>query len=393
MKKNIFLYILIICISTSCAVKTTQPQFTQIKNKNYPAFHDDMNYDGLIKAIDKSLEYYERFNSDKEFNFGDKTIKKAELEKSLKYLKDFLATNPSKEILSSFFSKNFTLYKPKDNQKKMLFTGYYEPELVGSLTKTDIYKYPLYLMPEDILYVELKKFSDEFKTRRLTARKQGNKIIPYYTNNEIAFQNALKDKAEVLVWLKSPIELFFLQIQGSGKVYLENGDVLRVHYAGANGHAYKSIGRYLINKGKMTKEEMSMQNLKKYLLEHPEEMEEILSYNESYVFFEKVEGGPYGALSKELTSGRSLACDLKIYPRGALVYIKTKKPVVSGTEIKDWIDFGRFMLIQDTGGAIKGHFRGDIFFGCGPYAKTAAGHLAQQGEMYLLLPKIVKENE
>ncbi|MGE4519761.1 MAG: murein transglycosylase A, partial [Desulfobacteraceae bacterium] len=335
------------------------------------------------------LSYYGAFDEDKEFCFGDKNIKKTELEESLKNFKIFIGTDPSSKELETYISGNFTLYSPysKEKEKSFLFTGYYEPELKGSLEKTDKYIYPLYLLPENIVYVELEKFSSSYGSKKLTARKEGNRIIPYFTNEEIAFENALEHDGEVIVWLDSQVDLFFLQIQGSGKVYLENGDVLRVHYAGTNGHGYKSIGKYLIDQNKMTLAEMSMQSLKKYLQENPDELRDILSYNESYVFFEVVEGGPYGALSRELTPGRSLASDLKIYPRGGLVYVETKKPVVSGNgEIKKWTDLKRFMLIQDTGGAIKGYFRGDIFFGCGEYARTAAGHLADEGNIYILLP-------
>lgn len=390
MKKFILFLVFVLCFF-SCASKQNLKKdfFKEVKKRNYPEFNDDMGYDGLLRAVDMSLSYYGAFDEDKEFCFGDKNIKKTELEESLKNFKIFIGTDPSSKELETYISGNFTLYSPysKEKEKSFLFTGYYEPELKGSLEKTDKYIYPLYLLPENIVYVELDKFSSSYGSKKLTARKEGNRIIPYFTNEEIAFENALEHDGEVIVWLDSQVDLFFLQIQGSGKVYLENGDVLRVHYAGTNGHGYKSIGKYLIDQNKMTLAEMSMQSLKKYLQENPDELRDILSYNESYVFFEVVEGGPYGALSRELTPGRSLASDLKIYPRGGLVYVETKKPVVSGNgEIKKWTDLKRFMLIQDTGGAIKGYFRGDIFFGCGEYARTAAGHLADEGNIYILLP-------
>ncbi|MGM0417794.1 MAG: murein transglycosylase A [Thermodesulfobacteriota bacterium] len=384
---NLFL----IFFTVSCATFKTEkyPQFREVSIKNYPGFEDDMSYDGILRAIDKSLEYYSRFKDDREFNIGEKKIKKTILEKGLKKFRNFVENDPEQNELETYIKNNFKLYSPynKKHEKPVLFTGYYEPELKGSLEKTEKYNTPLYLLPENLLYVDLQKFSDSFENRKLIARKNGNRVIPYYTNEEIAFEMAIRDDAEVLVWVDSIVELFFLQIQGSGKVYLEQGGIKRVHYAGTNGHSYKSIGKYLIDQGKMSLENMSMQNLKKYLKENPDELREILSHNESYVFFEEVEGGPYGALSKELTPGRSLASDLSIYPRGGLVYVSSRKPAVSGDkDIKKWKNMKRFMLIQDTGGAIKDYFRGDIFFGCGEYAETAAGHLADRGEIYILLP-------
>lgn len=395
MKRFTIFLIFVLCFC-SCASKQNLKKdfFKEVKKRNYPVFHDDMGYDGLLRAIDMSLSYYSAFNDNKEFSFGENKILKTKLEDSLTDFKIFIESNPCSKELENYISKNFRIYSPasKNKDKSFLFTGYYEPELKGSLKKTDKYIYPLYLLPKNIVYVELEKFSSSYGNKRLTARKEGNKIVPYFTNEEIAFEKVLEDEGEVIVWLDSQVDLFFLQIQGSGKVYLENGDVLRVHYAGTNGHGYKSIGKYLIDQNKMTLAEMSMQSLKKYLEENPGELRDILSYNKSYVFFEIVEGGPYGALSRELTPGRSIASDLKIYPRGALVYIETKKPVVSGNgEIKKWTDLKRFMLIQDTGGAIKGYFRGDIFFGCGEYAKTAAGHLANEGSIYILLPVKTKD--
>ncbi len=400
MKKNhlflSFFLMFILFFSCSSKKKSDYPFFQKINKKNYPSFHDDMGCDGLLNAVNNSLEYYKKFNRDKEFVFGLKKIKKEDIENAFIKFASFLEKNPQEKELKLYIKKNFDVYVPVSykNKKNILFTGYYEPELFGSLVKTSKFSCPAYLLPENILYVELGKFSKKYGKKKLIARKEGKKIIPYFTNEEIAFENVLKEEGKVLVWLKNRVALFFLQIQGSGKILLQNGDVMRVHYAGTNGHSYKSIGKYLIDNNKMSRENMSMQNLKKYLMNNPQEEREILSYNSSYVFFEEVEGGPFGALSQELTQGRSLACDLSIYPRGGLVYVQAKKPVMSEeNEIKEWEDLERFMLVQDTGGAIKGYFRGDIFFGWGKYAETAAGKLAEKGKIFVLVPAQTKTPE
>ena len=213
-------------------------------------------------------------------------------------------------------------------------------------------------------------------------------VVPYYERKEIDFENALEGKAEALVWVKDPVDIFFLQIQGSGKIYLDNGDVINVHYHTTNGRPYRSIGQLLIEEEKILKEEMSMQKIREYLREHPEEIENIFNYNPSYVFFKTEPDGPLGNINVKLTPGRSIALDRKIFPPAALAFIKTKKPLIdTAGNIIDWTDCSRFVLNQDTGGAIKGPGRADLFWGNGHYAEIAAGHLQHPGKLYFFILK------
>ncbi len=184
------------------------------------------------------------------------------------------------------------------------------------------------------------------------------------------------------------MDLFFLHIQGSGKILLDQGKTVNVHYHVANGHPYKSIGKVLIDQGKIPKAEISMQAIRAYLKSHPEEQEAILNANPSYVFFKTETDGPLGNLNVPLTPGRSIAVDKKIFPPAALMYIQTQKPVMTEAgQLGAWEEFGRFALNQDTGGAITGPARADIFWGNGPYAELAAGHLQHRGDMYFLILK------
>jgi len=191
-----------------------------------------------------------------------------------------------------------------------------------------------------------------------------------------------------IAWLKDPLDVAFLHIQGSGRLKLPDGKVLLVHYQTSNGRPYRSIGRYMIEKEFLSREEMSMQAIRKYLTENPGVLEEVLNYNPSYIFFRQVENGPIGSIDVLLTPGRSIALDSRIFPKGALGFISSQKPLVNEKgELTGWTKFSRFVLNQDTGGAIKGAGRADIFWGSGPYAELAAGHLKHDGELYILIKK------
>ena len=211
--------------------------------------------------------------------------------------------------------------------------------------------------------------------------------MPYYSRKEIE-AGALSEKGLELAWLKSPVDVAFLHIQGSGRLRLKDGGHLTVGYSTSNGHTYRSIGRFMLDRGLLTKEEMSMQAIQRYLSDHPEAVTGILNHNPSYIFFRPLKTGPVGNIGVPLTPGRSLALDSKRFPKGALGFISCRKPTLGPEgEITEWRKFSRFVVNQDTGGAIKGPGRADIFWGSGPYAEAAAGHLKHEGALYLLIQK------
>ncbi|MCP4230942.1 MAG: murein transglycosylase, partial [bacterium] len=191
-----------------------------------------------------------------------------------------------------------------------------------------------------------------------------------------------------MVWIDNPVDVFFLQIQGSGIVYLDNGEKVRVNYAESNGHPYRAIGRLLLDKGVLTRENVSMQSIRKYLADHPGEMEEIFNYNPSYVFFREVAEGPVGSLGVPVTPYRSIATDRNLFPRGALCYIETEVPVFDEDgQVKEWKPYRGFVLNQDTGGAIRTPRRVDLFTGHGDASELVAGHMKQKGMFYFLIKK------
>lgn len=356
----------------------------------YPDFRDDLELDGLEHSILKSLEYLERVPADRIYSFGEDRFDAAHLIKSLQSFLDFIRTNPTARELKNFIRSEYNVYQSIGRNKKgeVLFTGYYEPHLSGRLDKNEEFRYPIYALPTDLMKIDLSPFSEKYKGQSIVGRFSGQTVVPYYDRREIDEEKALVGRAEPLFWVKDPVDVFFLQIQGSGKIFLDTGEVVNVHYHGSNGRPYRSIGTLLIKEQKIPREEMSMQRIRSYLQAHPEEMASVFNYNPSYVFFKVEPEGPLGSLNVLLTPGRSVALDRRIFPHGALAFIQTQKPVVnSAGQIDSWVDCRRFVLNQDTGGAIQGPGRADLFWGNGPYAEIAAGHLAHTGQLYFLILK------
>ena len=362
----------------------------RISPSRYPDFLDDMDYDGLENSIRQSISYLNRVPPTAEFRFGQDVFHTPHMIRSLEHFLDFIRTNPAEDQLIRYIRDNYLVYTSmgSDNSKQVLFTGYYEPALEGSLKKDATYKFPIYARPDDLTTVDLSLFSPQFQGKTIIGRYTNHSVIPYYDRKEIDNDRLLEGKAKVIVWVKNPIDLFFLQIQGSGKIYLDNGKTVNVHYHATNGQPYRSIGKLLVDEGKIPREEISMQKIRHYLHDHPQEVEAVLNYNPSYVFFKIEQNGPIGCLEVELTPGRSIALDRRLFPAGALAFIETQKPLISGDGIiRKWTVLSRFVLNQDTGGAIRGPARADIFWGSGPYAEIAAGHMQEHGSLYFLVLK------
>ena len=383
--------IFLLTLMIGCATAPSQPVY-RLKPSAYPEFRDDMAFDGLQESILRSLEYLYQKPPDKIFRFGSDEYPTTHLIASLQEFLAFIETRPSRAELTRFIKDNYWVYRSIGaREKQVLYTGYYEPFLEGRRERSDLFRYPVYARPDDLLTIDLSQFSDRFENERITGRLANQAFVPYFDRQQIDQDGVLQNRAPVIAWLKDPVDLFFLQIQGSGRIYLQEGGVLIVHYHASNGRPYRSIGKLLIDEGKIAREEMSMQRIRAYLETHPEEINEILNYNPSYVFFKTEIDGPLGYLDIKLTPGRSLALDYRIFPLPALVYIEASKPILDANGvINSWQPFKRFVVSQDTGGAIRGPGRADIFWGNGRYAEIAAGHLQHRGPMYLLIKKPVQ---
>lgn len=362
----------------------------KLSSSEYPEFVDDMEYDNLEHGIRQSLSYLKKKPGDMKFKFGQDVYETSHMVHSLVKFLEFTEKKPSTDELGKYINEKYYVYKSTGSNGigEVLFTGYYEPLLEGSLLKSDTYKYPVYGTPSDLILIDLSLFSLKYAGEKITGRCTGQTVVPYYERKEIETGGMLEGKAPVLAWVKDPVDLFFLQIQGSGKILLDNGETINIHYHASNGRPYKSIGNLLIQKEIIPHSEMSMQRIRAYLDSNPEDVQDILNYNPSYVFFKTEEDGPRGYLDVKLTPGRSVALDRRIFPLAGLVYIETVKPLVSGNgEITGWIKSNRFVLNQDTGGVIRGPGRADIFWGNGKYAETAAGNMQHKGSLYFLILK------
>jgi len=288
------------------------------------------------------------------------------------------------EAVRRFFVSRFTPYQVVNpgGSEHGLITGYFEPLLRGSRTASGPYRYPLYGVPDDLLVVDLSEVYPELRHLRLRGRIEGRRVVPYHSRVEIESGRARLEGREIL-WVDDPLDLFFLQVQGSGRVQLDTGETVHVGYADQNGHPYTSIGRTLVERGELTAEEASMQGIRAWAARSPGKVAEQLGQNASYVFFRELPAsgpGPLGTLGVPLTAGRSLAVDARSIPLGAPVFLATTWP-------RSAEPLQRLMLAQDTGGAIKGGVRADVFWGFGAEAGELAGRMREQGRLWVLLPR------
>lgn len=290
------------------------------------------------------------------------------------------------QAIRMFFEAFFVPYQVlnADGSEQGLVTGYYEPLLRGSRKRGGPYQTPLYRVPDDLLTIDLAGVYPELKGMRLRGRMVGNKVVPYPARAELVQSTVLSGKE--LFWVDDAVEAFFLQVQGSGRVQLmDEKETVRVAYADQNGYPYKSIGKYLVDKGELKLEQASAQGIKSWVAAHPSRKSELFNANPSYVFFreEKLldpKIGPKGAMGLPLTAQRSIAVDAQFIPMGAPVFLATTQP-------NSDVALQRLMLAQDTGGAIKSPVRADFFWGFGAEAGEKAGRMKQRGMMWVLLPK------
>jgi len=281
----------------------------------------------------------------------------------------------------AFIERRFQAYRVGPPGTLGLFTGYYEPESPGARTQGGANQTPLYRKPDDLIVADLGAFSDDFAGKTILGRVEGGRLKPYHARADVA-GGALAGRGLELVWLADPVDAFFLEIQGSGRIRFADGGAMRIGYAGKNGRAYRAIGRDLIERGAIRREDMSMQAIRQWLADNPSEAQAVMNLNRSVVFFEERTGpGPIGAAGTALTPERSLAVDPKFVGLGALVYLDVPHPLPDAPPIR------RLTVAEDVGGAIKGAPRGDLFWGTGAAAGEMAGRMASQGRYILLAPR------
>lgn len=363
----------------------SQAILTVVPIGDWPVLRDDLDGVELTAACAPSVAYLERVPPDRVYSFGEIKRTATELAVGVKRTCDIAAMPP--RIRQEALQKEFLLLRSvgRDGGGEVLFTGYYEPLLDARRESTPLYGHPVYGVPEDLVTVDLGDFGIETDRATIVGRVDDRRLHPYYEREQIDFGEGLTAGVEVLGWVDDPVDVFFLHVQGSGTLVFDDGSRLRAGYATTNGRPYRSIGKLLIDDGLVTREDMSMQAIRGYLEDHPEELSRVFGFNPSYVFFRPLssDGGPLGCYGEPVTGGRSIATDRGLFPAPIMAWVRATVPTVDGGEEP----IARFVLNQDTGGSIRGPGRVDLFMGQGDEAGEIAGRTKHLGELYFLIPK------
>lgn len=358
-----------------------------IRTASRPALRDDGDLASLRDALRQSLAWLEREPGDRRFVFGPRVVTATEHARGLRRLLDLLVDDPAPEVLEQRVLREFEILESVGGEDgRVLVTGYYEPVVDAAESRSAEYSVPILVAPPDLIEVSLEAFDGRFRGERISGRLEGRRLLPYWTRAEID-EGRLAGRGLELAWGRDAIDVFFMEIQGSGTLRLPDGQELRVGYAASNGRPYRSIGRLLVDEGKMEREVVSLQSLRAWLLANLDERGRVLRHNESYVFFRRLDGPPVGSLGVPVTPQRSIATDARLFPAAALAFIRTARPARSAIGRIEWKPVSRFVLNQDTGGAIRGPGRVDLFWGRGPEAELAAGLMREPGTLYFLVPR------
>lgn len=328
-----------------------------------PVITDDLDAASLQLALQRSMDYLRHLPATRHLPFGDRQVTVSALYETLAEFQTLLMHAATPSAMQAACAERFEIYQAagREGHGRVLFTGYYHITVEGRLQPSATFTYPIYRPPPDLRQ-------------------------PYFTRREIDLDGKLRGRHLELVWLRDPVEGFFLHVQGSGQVRLGNGKTMQVGYAASNGRPYRSIGQLLVKEGRLDRASLSLQRLRRYFREHPEERRRVLNRNPRYIFFQASDAGAQGSLRIDLVAGRSIATDARLFPPGALALIRTRKPVFDAQgEIVAWRPFVRFVFNHDTGSAIRGAGRVDLFWGSGARAEMAAGQMRHHGQLFFLL--------
>ncbi|MEE4164702.1 MAG: MltA domain-containing protein [Desulfocapsaceae bacterium] len=380
----VFLLTVISASLNSCA----PPQhYSKLPEPYYPLFIDDADTQSLLTALKHQLDYLRTTPADRTITVGGQDFTYAELMESLETFSDIVKTNPSPFELDEIVKQTFHIYQAEGRRngrkRAILLTGYYEPLFEGSLVRQGPFNYPLYRVPGSLVIRKQKK-TDESKIGRIAP---DGSFLPYWSRKEIEQDDRLSGNE--LVYLRDPLDAYLLHVQGSGRIQLPDRTTRAIHFAGSNGLRYSSLGRLFVQENIMPVADVSIPTIRNYFVEHPEQMTRMLHNNPRYIFFKwGGDEGPKGSLGTVLTPGRSVAVDHSIFPAGVVGYLVSQRPRLHPDgSIDHWQQFSRFVLPQDSGSAIKGPGRIDLFWGAGSYAQTAASHMKENGQFYFLIKK------
>jgi membrane-bound lytic murein transglycosylase A len=363
--------------------KTADRALAELPADELPTFQDDLDYAGLDDAIGRSATWLARLaaaDPGRTFAFGKERVPIQKVQATLARFRELALARPSPQALGEAVRREFRVFRSVgDGTGSVLFTGYYLPELRGAPARGGPYQTPLHRAPDDLVVVRSKDFPTQLEND-LVGRVENGRLVPYPTRAEIA--GGAVDARAALCFVDSPVDAFFLEIQGSGVVRFEDGTSRVVTFAGKNGHRYEAVGGELVRRGAIAREQLSMQTIRAWLAANPGERDALLARNPSYVFFRFADAAT-GSLGVPVTPDRTIAADARVFPKGGLAFAVAERPVDATSAAMR--PFSRFVLDQDAGGAIRTSAHVDLYLGSGAYAENAAGRMRQPGRLYYLL--------
>mgnify|MGYP001598545299 CR=1 FL=1 len=356
-----------------------------------PSVSDDKSKTSLRKALTASLKYYKRRRPTDTVKFGPHRVSISEMRRNIADVRDAVTKWGMSDKFFNWLSDNFRYYRCK--AKVMTVTGYFLASLRGSWQKSKKHKYPIYKRPKDLCRISLKRFPfwKDFKGLRSVIKGRvttGMDVFPYWTREEIDFGGSMDGKNQEILWVDCLVELHNLHVQGSGMVQMKSGENVLIGYADANGHRFQGIGGYLIREGIAPPGVRTSTQINSFLKKNPQMWSSVFKENPSYVFFRKLKEGPVGCLAVNITPHRTIACDHRYFPSGALALLECERPIFSkaGRVIR-WEKFRRLVVNQDAGGAIKGADHIDLYCGYGKKNERIAGAMKQPGTLWFLRRK------
>ncbi len=385
--RHLFLAIVLFCGTMVLFNLLIPPPYKAIHlSSGPPSFVDDADPESLLTVLRQQEKYLKSQARQQTVTIGSRSFTCGWLLESLQDLIHFLQQRPSPSELDRFIENNYLVFQAGGRKnsllRKMLVTGYYEPLFKGCRQRTPSCRFPLYRRP-----LSLVQGTDGSGRQQIGRYDAAGNFTSYWSRREIEEQGLLKGSE--LVYLRDAFDAFLLHIQGSGRIEFEDKTVRSLRFAGSNGLAYKSIGKYLVDRGIMELEAVNIETIRAYIDQYPDKAAALMQQNPRFIFFDwGDQQGPKGSLGVVLTSGRSIAIDGQVLPYGAIAYLQTERPILDTEQkITSWQPMARFVLAQDTGAAIKGAGRADFFWGNGAYAETAANHMRQPGRLYFLVKK------
>ncbi|MEA3485207.1 MAG: MltA domain-containing protein [Candidatus Aerophobetes bacterium] len=390
----VILYYFFILVPKKPPLKPLKKYLIEVQKDKVPEFTFSHKELGELKeAFQREEEFLsQKITYERKLSFGEGKLSPFLVKESAQLLLKTLQEAKTEEELNRLIKKRFLIYQAAGEGGEVLFTAYYAPVCEGSLIREGSYQYPLYLRPEELKVANLGEFKSSLEGEEIVYRIDTSRgeIVPYWSRENIVKDEVLEGKNLEFIYLKDRLDRFYLMIEGSGKINLNNGETFRVRYSASNGRVYSSLSRLLVKEGEIPEDKLSMESIREYFQHHPRRMDQYLNQNERFIFFTRDEEikGTIGAGGCELTPKRSIAIDKKIFPLGAVAYIEYPEPEINREdEIVSIKKKGRFVFCQDTGGVIKGPGRVDIYFGEGEEALAKAGHLKGKGRLYFLIKK------